>query len=218
MQQNEDFSKSIRKLGKRFNRKITEDLLDIYYDVVQRIPNKVFYDIVKHFIERSKTFPIPGDFLDQWYEWQRSHPEFMVKENEPQHCDVCGGSGVIEIEQIPKFIRDNPKFQDEENPLRLAYKEAVCRCGHCANKGASKDIPRMTLDQIAESKWKRLYDKDAIIIKKPIKDMKKLTNRALKNMPNEIDVIARKQELMRQYLVSKEKERQVEIYDDDVPF
>jgi len=201
----------MKRLAKRFSRKITDDLIEIYFDSAERIPDRPFSDITKHFIERSKAFPTPGDFLDQWYDWQKSHPEQMYKENKRQECDVCDGTGVIEVEQIPQFIRKNPKFKYEKNPWRLGliYKSVV-RCGHCNNKGASSLIPRMTLDQISESKLTRLQEKERPIIeRKPVKDMEKLTNKVIKEIPDESHVMARKQELLSQI---------EEIPDDDIPF
>jgi hypothetical protein len=172
----------VERLTNRFARKMTSEQLEIYYHRLFHIPEQPFIEIVNHFVDRARAFPAPGDFLDQWYDWQRSHPDKMVKQTEPiEPCEVCHGTGMIEYEMYELDPNDRGKG--------IWWPNFVCRCGHCENWKIScpKSMKRMKIYQITNNPNMRLKAPVDVIIEPELeRNAEALAQRATHNIQDDI--------------------------------
>lgn len=60
------FTPGIMKLGDVFNKKITESIIHIYYDALEKFTDEQFTRCVDYLIKNHKypTLPLPADFIE----------------------------------------------------------------------------------------------------------------------------------------------------------
>ena len=66
MMKPKNFSDGIQKMSKFFNKPLTQAQLEIYYEILRDMPDKIFQKAVMDFIEMNKFFPTPGEFKEYW--------------------------------------------------------------------------------------------------------------------------------------------------------
>ena len=152
---------------------LTTDQLDVYYEKLQPIPQKPWWEIIDYAIDTCRSFPSRGELWDCWIDWQRSNPDKVVKPEHRKECDACDSKGFIEILYIPKWVRKwlilkgkDPSVCWEDS--RVIY-EGVMNCGICRQpEFASKVVRFVTPEQIDSDPWtiiKKLEDRDTVVIR-----------------------------------------------------
>jgi hypothetical protein len=143
----QEFEPGMRRLASRFSKRINDELIDIYYQRVKRLPEKAWREIVDIIIDESRYFPTPGELKRLWWQWLDDHPSLKVKRRYLP-CDYCNGEGALTERRL---IR---------SPIRgigtMEY-DSLCRCGHCENwreVGYSQDVPIRTAAEVQKmGKW-----------------------------------------------------------------
>jgi len=118
----ENFERGMNRIAGWFHKKLSSDNIEIYYRRIGNIPDTPWEEILDNLID--ETAPIPSKFptinflKNEWYSWQRAHPERVVK-RETVPCDQCHGHGILWY-----------RASDEKINREYVY---VCRCDSCLN-------------------------------------------------------------------------------------
>jgi len=144
-----DFLRSMRTLTRWFRKRdFTEDQLELWWDRVGHIPDRIFGEIVNQVIDTSKYMPTPAEVKSLYGEYRRQHRDrFIPSEQTRVDCDRCNSTGII----VAWKVRGG-----------YPYEYAIA-CGHCENwrrvfptrpSGPPANIvppKRMTIGEILEA-------------------------------------------------------------------
>jgi hypothetical protein len=183
----------MERLKKWFNKKLSPEQEDQWFEKIRFIPPEAWPDIVDTLTSTSKFFPTPDVVKDAWRNWLQSHPQSMAKETARTWCDECDGEGIFSIwyqdyivpkEQIPPG-KDPDKF--------ISWHRAFFPCGKCSNwkrqfptKGALR--PKMFYSRldILSKGWRLtdpVFDNNNNLKTPSERDLGALADRALNKMP-----------------------------------
>jgi hypothetical protein len=165
----------MKKLDDRFKggKSTSKDMLDVYFETLCEIPNQVFKYIIKQIILYQKTYPTPGEILGLWTEWQRQHPEKIIKNQAKTECMECDGKGWIEYLKIDEMIRREYLF--------------IAKCARCDNYGFARGVPVMTKEALRRKGYEIVGDdRPTLTEEEPERDLEKLSNQATHSMEDEI--------------------------------
>ena len=81
-----NFKDGMNKISKFFNKPLTQDQIEIYYEILREMPDKIFNKAVMDFIETNKFFPTPGEFKEYWRsvegsQYRRDEESFVEQTN-----------------------------------------------------------------------------------------------------------------------------------------
>ena len=156
-----DFDAIFNRLDARFNRGTKQEARKIYFDDLSGVPHDAWMDIVRKSCRDFKTFPTPGELLQLWYEYLKTHPELVEPDVIEEECNYCDSFG----------------FLIYTRPDRGPWYELISKCPHCRNLGDNKFVPNMDRQQI-QAKGYTVVDR---CLDKPsytIKDMGTLVDKA----------------------------------------
>ena len=180
------------RLKKWFNKKLTNEQEDQWFDKIKFIPPEAWPDIVDTLTSTSKFFPTPETVRMAWRDWLQAHPESLARESKHFWCDECEGQGIFSVWYQDYIMPKNqiPPGRDPEN--YLSWFRTFVPCAKCGNwkrqfptKGASRPKMFYTRLDILGKGW-LLTDPafDGNKLKTPVqKNLGALADRALKDMP-----------------------------------
>ena len=186
------FYADMERLKKWFNKKLSPDQEDQWFEKIRFIPSEVWSEIVDGLTSNSKFFPTPDVVKDAWRDWLQSHPESMAEETKRTWCDECDDEGIFSIWYQDYVVPKNqiPPGKDPDN--YISWFRSFVPCGECSNwkrhfptKGALRPKRFYTRLDILGKGW-RLTDPafDGNKLKTPLnKDLTDLADMALQDMP-----------------------------------
>lgn len=128
-----DFTPIFKRLGKFFNKNLTQDQEEIWFDKLNFLETEALKSAVERIIFEEKNFPTPKIVLD----YARDHR--AKKEDEKQEqCEQCRATGFV--------TADNPKAR----PSSFSF-----RCGCVNGKKLSNIFPLWSFDREKEGWVKR---------------------------------------------------------------
>ena len=115
----ENFLKNMNRLTSWFRRPpLNEEQMDIWFDRVQEIPDRIFLLFLDQIIDTAKYMPTPAEVIKLFGEYKVTHPdEFLVSDTQAEFCQACHGTGVIKAWRIYG---------------QYSYEYALA-CAHCQN-------------------------------------------------------------------------------------
>lgn len=113
----------IRDLCEWFNKKLTGNQADLWFQELKYIPDEAFHDAVQKSKDNESYMPKPVYFKKAFAQYRRDHPEmFTLEESKIRtDCMECDGNGYIWA-----WHDVNKKGNPEWNRIELA-------CGACGN-------------------------------------------------------------------------------------
>ena len=189
------FYADMERLKKWFNKKLSQEQEDQWFDKIRFIPSEAWSDIVDSLTSTSKFFPTPDTVKDAWRDWLQAHPESMAKESVRTWCDECEGEGIFAIWYQDYVVPKNQIPPDKDPNNYISWFRNFVPCGECSNwkrhfpiKGHSRPKRFYTRLDILSKGW-RLTDPafdNSNKLKTPAeRDVPALGDRALQDM-NEV--------------------------------
>ena len=190
-----NFYADMGRMKKWFNKKMTPEQEDEWFEKIRFIPSEAWSDIVDSLTSSAKFFPTPDVVKEAWRDWLQAHPESMAREKDRPWCDECEGEGLFSIWYqdyvVPKI--QIPPGKDPNN--YISWFRSFVPCGECSNwkrhfptKGHSRPKRFYTRLDILSKGW-RLTDPafdNSNKLKTPAeRDLPTLGDRALQDM-NEV--------------------------------
>lgn len=188
------FYADMERLKAWFNKKLSSEQEDQWFEKIHFIPSEAWVDIVDTLTSSAKFFPTPDIVKDAWRDWLQSHPESMARETERTWCDECEGEGIFSI-WYQDYVVSKDQIPPGKDPNKyISWFRTFVPCGQCSNwkrqfptKGSSRPKRFYTKLDILSKGW-RLTDPyfDGNKLKTPTeRDLGALGDRALQDM-NEV--------------------------------
>ena len=189
------FYVDMERLKSWFNKKLTPEQEDQWFDKIGYIPPEAWPDIVDAITTGSKFFPTPDMVKTAWRDWLYSHPESLAKETVRSWCDECEGEGIFSIWYQDYMCPKNQIPAGKDPNKFISWFRGFVACGECSNwkrqfstKGSARPKRFYTRMDILGKGW-RLTDPYFDNINKlqtpPSKDLGEFGDRALQDM-NEV--------------------------------
>lgn len=189
------FYEHIKRLKKWYNKNLSPEQENEWFEKIQFIPSEAWGDIVDSLTSSSKFFPTPDVVKEAWRDWLQSHPESMAKESVRTWCDECEGEGIFSI-WYQDYVVPKSQIPPGKDPNNyISWFRTFVPCGECSNwkrqfptKGHSRPKRFYTRLDILSKGWRLTdpaFDKEDKLETPAERDLGTLGDRALQDM-NEV--------------------------------
>lgn len=151
----ETFSEGIKKLERWYGKTLSGAQIAIWKEKTDWIPNKPFRDILEHCINKSRSFPLPGVFAEEWRDWQDTHRDQVRNTTEKTICEECNSRGYLEYWKTLDWMAEKYEMAldaglELKPPPDYLY---IAKCAKCNNYAFPKSFPRLTKEDIIGKMW-----------------------------------------------------------------